>query len=261
MPSDIPTPLPAWAKTLVKYTNDSPPGFLWDLLEFVDETPAPEDLQWQRLNVHFDNLGSSEAHDDFWCTFDLANITGGHLDTSWTTSDYTTAEAKFDTCFTALLPRLHAKCKVVEYKWYARQFNPYSDPKPYADSGPPVRVTPKSMFGTGSYFTPPQVAISVTERTAWPHHWGRFYLPGIDGSGVGTDLQVTTAFLSAIAGAVGTLYDDLSAAELFPVVPTTQMNKSPNRGLLQVNKIQVDSIFDVQRRRRTHTARERAIHP
>jgi hypothetical protein len=46
------------------------------------------------------------------------------------------------------------------------------------------------------------------------------------------------------------LYSALATAELFPVVAVTQVDKAPSRGLLTIDKVTIDDIPDVIRRRR-----------
>jgi hypothetical protein len=60
---------------------------------------------------------------------------------------------------------------------------------------------------------------------------------------------------------VSTRYGALMAAEFFPVVPVTQVDKLASRGLLTVQEIQVDNVPDVIRRRRIAATGYRKILP
>jgi hypothetical protein len=192
---------------------------------------------------------------------DIANITGGTIDGTWTTTDYTTCETALDTCLTALKPHFLPTLQVSEYRWYKRRFNPMTETKPFQDSGPPERVTPKAILGTSSAFLPRQVACTITERTAWPKHWGRGYFPFGNGAALTTSGRIGTTVVDAIEGAFQTAYATMQAAEFFPVVPVTQVNKDPVRGLLQVTQLQVDDVPDVVRRRRLRNPSYRKIGP
>jgi hypothetical protein len=244
----IPIPLPPWAKFVLRY-GPAAGGFLWALVDYLRQEDAAEALEWRRLMVRYADGDSAEARDDMFITFDLVNVTNGNIDTTWSTTDYTNAEALFDTFFTNMKPNYGASMTVDQYRWYRRMFNPYSNTtKAFADSGPPVRLTSKTITGTaGSFFH--QMACAVTEKTPWPKHWGRFYLPAIAATS-STGGRWANATVDTVAGHVNTLYQGLAAAELFPVVPVTQVDKDPLRALIGVEKIQIDNVPDVVRRRR-----------
>jgi len=250
MPSStIPAPLPAWSKTLHRLL----PGvssYLDSLVTYLVPKSSPSDMIWMRLAVKFDNLANATRADDFYCTFDLSNITGGALDTTWTTTDFTTCESKFDTFFNDWITYMDNQCRVTEYRWYQMQFNNYGVTEPFQQTGPPVRVTSKSFTGTMATVQAPQVAMTVTEKTAFPKNWGRFYLPVPSASQLDVTRQFKNATVDAVATITQTLYSTLMAADFQPTVPITQTHKDPNRQLLTVNQIQVDSVPDVQRRRR-----------
>jgi hypothetical protein len=107
-----------------------------------------------------------------------------------------------------------------------------------------------------------QVAMSVTEKTAFPGHWGRFYLPLSGGSDFTSTRRFDTATVDSVANAVGACYATLQTAEFFPVIPVTQVDKTPARGLLQVTDVQVDDVPDVVRRRRlSQTTYRKVVHP
>jgi hypothetical protein len=63
------------------------------------------------------------------------------------------------------------------------------------------------------------------------------------------------------AQTVHDVYGALMNDEFFPVVPVTQVQKGRVRGLLTVSEIQVDSTYDVIRRRRVHTTKYRKTLP
>jgi len=230
-------------------------------VDYLREESAPEPIEWRRLTVRFSDTVSTNAKDDYFCSFDLVNVTNGNIDTTWSSTDYTTAEGFFDTMFTALKPYYRSTLTVDRYSWYLRRFNPYSETKPFADSGPPARVTTKTIAGTSTSYWPGQVAMSITEKTPWPKHWGRWYFPYCLNTGMTAGGRWGTTQIDAVAAAVNTCYNALGGAELFPVVPVTQVNKDPMRALIGVEKIQIDDIPDVVRRRRLADTQYRKILP
>lgn len=194
------------------------------------------------------------------CSFDLVNFTSGDVDNTWITTDFTTFENAFDTFWTSVKPYVHSSHSLVEYRWYRMAFSDIDDPKPFVPSGTPVRSTAKAVPGT--YTTtgaPYQVAMSVTEKTAWAKHWGRFYLPGVGAGNFSSDGRFTSAICTSVANATQALYNTLAAAQIYPAVPVTQIDKASARVLLGVNEIQVDDVPDVVRRRRPKRASARTI--
>ena len=113
---------------------------------------------------------SGLAEDVMQTHFDLVNITAGNIDDTWTTGDFTAAEAALDTWWTsqkALSPTYYT---LAEYRWY--RVGPGATPPE-----PAVRVATRSVAGTvGSAMIAPQVAATVTLKTGRPHahrHPGR----------------------------------------------------------------------------------------
>jgi hypothetical protein len=245
----IPVPLPPYTKWIT-ILGPIAARAIYELVTYLNQDNDPAQLEWRRLMVRYENDASTALEDDAYVSFDLVNITGGDVDTTWNDADFVACEESFDTFFNANKDLHHDKSHISQYKWYRRRFAPYSEQDPFQDSGPPVRVVARTYTGTQTSYTPPQVALSVTEKTPWPRHWGRFYLPAIGGIWVANTLRPGGAQLSTVATRVKTLYDSLMADEMFPVIPVTQLEGDPFRALLGVNAIQLDDIFDVIRRRR-----------
>lgn len=257
-PSPIPAPLPPWAKAAL-FLEPFVEGYIRDLL--THESPAPSVMQWRKLMVKIENISAGAVSQDAaWCTWDLVNITGGNVDNSWTTGDYTTAEALFTTFWGSMLSKINNYGKVSEYRWYTREFNGYDQEKPFKDSGPPQRVTTVSYTGSGGGAGPSQMALTLTERTAWPKHWGRVYIPFFS-PGLMTSDRIATSTVDAVGTATNTLYNGLATAELFPVVAVTQVKNDPARALLTVDHITVDNVPDVIRRRRPRNTTYRKTLP
>jgi len=238
-------------------------GLAIDLVEhFSKQTPEPE-LEWRRLVVEFTrSTPSGTVEDKAHITFDLMNVTGGSLDTSWTGADFVACEGFLDQWWTTVKPFVSSTHSITAYRWYRMKFADTMTVKNrFALTGPPVRVQTKSMPGTDSATVLPyQIALSVTEKTCVPKHWGRFYLPGLTpGAMTTTNGRWASAVVTAIANATAELYEDWFQADFQPVVPVTQWDKVLQGGLLTVEKLQVDDIPDVIRRRRPRQPTIRAI--
>jgi len=232
-------------------------------LQFGQTTGDVAAVEWRRMHAVFTRATPAGTTEDAaLCTFDFVNITSGTIDTTWTTTDYTNIETALSTMFTTLAPGQSPKLTLSSYRWYRKQFAPPGSsypsgaPRYFVDSGPPLRITPKSIVGTGSgtQQVPFQVALSVTEKTPLPKHWGRWYYPSPGMSMFDAFGRIANpAFVSAPAA---TAYGACADAELFPVVPVGK-----SQALLGVTQIQVDDIPDVQRSRRAKTTLVRSVGP
>lgn len=251
-----------WRKVAVEVAG-AVAGYLLDqALEVGNATANADDVEWRRLQVHFArSVPTGFVEDRAICTFDFINITSGDIDTTWITSDYTSIETAFDTWWTSIKPYVHSNHSLVEFRWYKQRFNSVDNPKPFSPAGPPQRVTTRNVPGT--YTTtgiPYQVAMSVTERTAFPKHWGRFYIPGVGGGNFDSAGRFTTASITSVANATQTLYNaTVSGPGAYPVVPVTQVDKVAVRALLAVSEVSVDDVPDVVRRRRPKRVSARQV--
>jgi hypothetical protein len=238
------------------------------LLEQLDNNEPVADLAWVRMNLRFGRAtpaGTTEDYAQF--KLDLLNITSGAVDTSWVPADFTAVATALDAFATRILPFVSSTHTLKEYRAYKMRFNP-SDPgpghgpanpqRPFLDSGPPVYVLAKNVFGTGTSATPYQVACTVTLKTPWPKHWGRIYIPGA-ALGMTSSGRWVTASQQTIADAAFDLQDDLAAAGFLITVPVAQVAKERFHALLAPTSMVVDDIPDVIRRRRPKQAAVRAI--
>jgi hypothetical protein len=90
---------------------------------------------------------------------------------------------------------------------------------------------------------PPQVSITVTEKTAVRREWGRLYLPSPRGTDVLLNTgRIDTTVQNGILNATLALYDGAAADDFMPVVYSPTRKK-----VYGVEKLQVDDLFDVQR--------------
>jgi hypothetical protein len=195
----------------------------------------------RRVQCVFTRTPTGSVEDVAVCTLDFMNMTGGDPDDSWTSGDFATMEGLLDTFWTAVTAYQNSKCALTSYRWY--RIGP-AIVKP----NPAVRITAKTITGAQSQVMPPQVAISVTEKTAVRRAWGRFYIPGIAANTSTYDIasgRIASGAVAAIHAAALALYDGAAAADFLPVVYSRTKSK-----VYGVEKIQVDDLFDVQRPRR-----------
>lgn len=257
----LPAPLPKFARVLIKGVPFVTAG-LEAFYDYITEATAVQDVQWRYVVLRWSRstpVGTVEDHAQIG--INIVNITGGNIDTTWTTGDYTTCEGFLDEWVNVLAPYIHQSHTLVDYRWYVRQFAvPMTAVKRFADTGPPARITPKStaMLGIGTCL-PYQSAMSVTLRTPTPRHWGRFYLPGIPPANMAASSRLLSSVTVSLANNVAELADDLAGQDFQMVVPTTQVNRVLVPALQTVTSIQVDDVPDVIRRRRPKQASVKTV--
>lgn len=178
------------------------------------------------------------------------NTTGGALDTTWTTADYTAVESAVQAFWTALSGRISTDFRLSEHRWYS--FGP-GVTKPNPPSRTTVLGTP--IVGASSALYPHQVSSTVTLRTSLRRHWGRFYVPatGMFGfaGGVGSSTTV-----DEFAGAARTMLTSPGTSQgVVPVVWDRNRHRAYG-----VTAIEADSIPDIIRRRRIRTANYKRVY-
>lgn len=136
-----------------------------------------------------------------------------------------------------------------DYSW--RQFKASN---PVGISGavkydPVSRLTSVANVGadTGSRL-PDQVSATISQHTASRRHWGRSYIPGVTINGLSASYgHLSTAYVTNLADNTRTMFNQCAglAAITNPVIwsPT-------KRGIMSINKLDVDDVADVIRRRR-----------
>lgn len=160
-----------------------------------------------------------------------------------TEADFLTVESRMDAFWTALQAHRWSGAMVREYRWYG----PLT---PGVPAGQSVRVVEVDAFaGQQSTAMPSQVSVTVTERTDVRRRWGRFYIPFVGrSSGVDAAGQLTATVAGAIADAAQTAFmQDLTAWRCV-------VFGAPTPNSLEVRIVQVDTIYDIQRRRRDEIA-------
>lgn len=168
------------------------------------------------------------------------NLTGGELDQTWISADYAAVEAAIEQFWTTQAASFASTVRLVEHRWYGYGVG-------VVPPNPPSRVTTLATPKVGSAATVhvPQVATTCTLRTALRRHWGRIYLP------LGTHLYATNGQMSS--SAVDSVAGDLRTALM--ISPAAQgitpvIYDRARHIVFGVSALEVDSVPDIQRRRR-----------
>jgi hypothetical protein len=212
----------------------------------------PPGVGVRRAILVIDRTAALAGADPAEMHLDWLNFTSGSPDDSWITSDFTTCEAAITTWFSALAPYITSAYKLSFINWY-RAGVAVGTPNPV------IRSTAVSIPGTGAGTgAPPQVACSITFRTAVRKSWGRTYVPlgnlaasNITGSGL-----ITNAMVDAIAAATNTMVTSQASNDFALVVTSLRLSAS-----LNVEHVEVDNMLDVIRRRRYRAATYKKILP
>lgn len=194
----------------------------------------------RRVTLVLDRSTYSPGDDDATLHFDFLNITAGSPDDTWTTGDYTTLETLLASFWTVAKAYTSSKTQLREYRWH-RVGTGVAKPNPAERTN----VLGSMVPGTGtSGPNAPQVACSLTFRTAVRNSWGRTYIP-FDSGSLTANQRLGTGTVDAIAAGLNTLVTGAASADFRLVV--TSLAKS---AALNVERIEVDDVLDVIRRRR-----------
>lgn len=196
---------------------------------------SPTTTGVRRLVCHY----SRGTEDDAITTHDWLNLTGGSPDDTWDDADYAALETGFIAVWAAWKSRTHTSVRMEKLTWYKKI---PGQPK----TGPAIRITAVGEAGTSSSdMLPPQVALSVTEKSALRKRWGRFYQPGLTEPLNGGDGRPLSSEVDALGGAVRTWYASGHGRGIEPVVVSDTVP-----AVYSVDVLQVDNTWDVIRRRR-----------
>jgi hypothetical protein len=220
-------------------------------------TTFSETFELRRAQIRWGRDGGmAGGTDDAVTTHDFVKLAGGTPTADWQAADFQAVEAAFLTFWQAINGEYTALQSYKQVRWY--KLGPQIVP-PQA----PVRIidpaSPGDLAGsTGQQ--PPQVAISITEKTSDPKAWGRFYLPA------GRDVlstqygRIGATYHTTLADAADAMYQAFLAASVPAVVYSTAKPERETAGggtlpakvarALTVDQIQVDDLFDVIRSRR-----------
>lgn len=219
---------------------------------FTGGSDAVTGIGVRRVQLVIDRTAALPGADPAVMHFDVLNMTGGNPDDTWTSGDFTNVETSLDALWAALKPYVDVTYKLSEYRFY--RIGPGIVPP-----NPAERVSARSVVGTGSGTKcPPQVACSLTFRTAVRLSWGRTYLPlgGLASGNLISDGELTSTATAALAAALGTYVTSLATNDFYPVVYSKTKGAA-----LSVEKVEVDSNLDVIRRRRWKRSAYRTILP
>ena len=259
----IPNPLPKWSRWAIQL-GATPNSYLVQFLDYLGEMKDSSDPSpgvWMHIQVVVANNQTQLKADEMIITFDVVNITGGGLDSTWTQSDFDQVIGALNNLCMDWTVQMSHDCTFTEQRYYARSYNPYTISEPFTKSGPPVQVAQIGLVGQQPTPLAHQTAATHTEITPFPKHWGRAYWPA-PGAGVfGNAGYFNNAFVDDWCNSVHSAFDGLADAEFFLTVPTTQALGAPSRQLLGVTAIQVDNVPDVIRRRRPWATTHRTSLP
>jgi hypothetical protein len=268
-------------------------GVAREWVKLHDPTADPADIQ-DRLNAGFGPEGGTVEVTDFTGTFEMRKLQvrwqrnppggvvedldiitmhflkapGGTPTDSWADSDYTTLETALDAWWNAIKAKFMNTMTLTQYRWYAS--GPAWDitPAPY---NPARRITERSVSGgqTTGAALPPQVAVSVTHKTATRPTWGRFYLPAMAVGVIASEGILDTTTTDLVASSTVTLFNAARAANLIPVVFTRARGEYTRKdgtvlppkaaSAHSIEAVQVDNLFDVIRSRRWETTTYRKV--
>jgi len=206
----------------------------------------------RRVMLVIDRTTNHAGADPAVMHFDILNMTGGNPDDTWTSGDYTAVETALDAFWTTAKAKVSGNYKLSELRFYRVG-------KGVHKPNPAERVSTRSVAGTSAGGNmPPQLACSLTFRTAVRKSWGRTYLPlgALGGSDVTAGGEFSTANVDLLAGALNTLVSSLASSDFYLVVTSLALSAA-----LNVEKVEVDSNLDVIRRRRWKQSAYKKILP
>jgi len=226
-------------------------GNVWSVTNYA----APFELR--KAQVRWGRFSSAAAGtDDAVTTHHFIKLSGGAISDAWVAADFIAAEARLTTFWEVIDDYYDATTTLKQIRWY--KAGPAISP-PQA----PVRIVDPNNPGqtAGLDMLPPQVAMSVTEKTSDLKSWGRFYLPA---PSTGTLAQnkgrMGGSFQAVLADAADVMYEGFITDGTPAVVYSAAKPSRPTAGggtlpattarALGVLQLQVDDLFDVIRSRR-----------
>ena len=212
--------------------------------------------------------GTAVPEDDAICTFHFAKISGGEPVDGFVEGDFTVIEGLFLAAWELNRNSYANHVRLRELRWFLCGPDIEAALGGQGMTGPPVRVlqpTGATVGYSDAPSLPPQVAITVTEKTSDPKSWGRFFLPAPAASVsapavLADDGCIHPTYQAAVADTWETFYQGCSTSGTPVVVYSRAKAERPAAGggtlpavgarALTVDKLQVDDLFDVIRSRR-----------
>jgi hypothetical protein len=205
----------------------------------------------RRVQINFRVATSALLDEDVRvCTFHHVKTSGGSPVDTWDSTDFENARDNYLAWWAEVKKAYLPDTKLESIKFY-REGPGIEPPQPPVYSHEPTPIAGTS--GSSTMF-PPQVAISVTEKTSIRKAWGRFYLPAPAASIAATagtiqlhnaDGLIPNDACAFFADASDALYE----ACLTDNIPIVVYRKAAGTALT-VDNLQVDNLFDVIRSRR-----------
>lgn len=234
-------------------------------------TDFPDPFELRKLSWRLSRAPAGGVEDVDVMTFHFIKATGGVWSPFNDSADLPALEALVDAYWTAIKGFFPSFMHSDQYRWYkdGPAFYELNDAGtayvPIATGNPAVRVTEVDVPGSASPPNlPPQLALTVTEKTSSRPHWGRWYLPAPDASRLTTEGRMTSSGVASFLTAAVTFYNGCRAAHFVPVVFSIQKPERPKKpsGTLppapavayEVTSLQMDDIYDVIRSRRWDNA-------
>lgn len=240
-----------WGTFDWQHGSDNPYGTSQTVSGGTSAVAGTGNIGVRRSTLYFDRASYSPGDDDVTIHFDWLNMTSGSPDDTWTSGDYTTMETLLLAFWTTTKVFSDPSLKLREIRWH-RVGTGVTPPNPAER----IFLLTTPVVGTGSSFSqPPTTACSITFRTAVRRSWGRTYLP-YDAGVIGSNHRPSTSNVDTICGAANTLNTAAAAADFHQVVTSLALSAS-----LNVEKIEVDDVIDVVRRRRWKHTTYRKILP
>src|SRR5215208_538687 len=191
----------------------------------------------QRCALIFERSQTGATLDHMQCGLHFVNTAGELIGSDADDTQKLAMETAWLTFWNAAKTRAGTNVRFEQFRWYHQTLD---DPL----SGVPTRITQAAAGLTGTASPgPPQVCSTVTLRTALRKHWGRIYLPCSKFDS--TNGQLAVSDFDAIATAFRTFVNACATVELMPVVYS-----KIRQAVFSVAAVEVDSVLDVQRRRR-----------
>ncbi len=215
-------------------------GRVWSVADYSGTFELRKaQVRWGRIS------GAAAGTDDAVTTHHFIKLVSGAPNATWVEADFTGAEAALLAFWNGIKDNYQDAYVYKQVRWY--RVGPG-----IALSGAPVRVIDPNVSGTQSNASmPPQVAVSVTERTSDAKSWGRFYLPppSIVGS-ITNGSRLSALFQADVADNADTMYESFVTNNTPAVVYSAATATRPTARALGVGMVQVDDLFDVIRSRR-----------
>lgn len=224
------------------------PAYLTTEYVSLGESARPgEGIGVRRATLHLKRTASGSQDDDAQVHFDFLNITSDAPDDTWTSGDFSALEGRLTTWWAAVKGQVPTWYSHYRFSWH-RVGSGIVKPNPAARITD--LVTP--VAGTATSNMPPQVACSISLRTAIRKHWGRTYLPF--GNNMDSFGRVPTANAGVITAATKALLDGAKSDD-FVCVVTSETAQSA----FVVDQVSVDDVADIIRRRRWKRVNSRSL--